>query len=169
MFGFFVAFLIFKGIMLALFSVICGMSTGLLVCCVFGVLFEGIAAHLLADSDATFIRELLYYAGVLMQIIPYIIMSVPFFTASDNDMNFLKAIAIGWGCLIIAVGWFANGFDGSGSFAYYYGASLGALAVEGILYAIMSMHALLIVNTVVAALAVVVIIICRFAIGSNME
>ncbi len=169
MFWAFGGFLFFKGILLAVISLFCKFNAGFVICIAVGMFLEGFVSILLDDKGNPTAKEIFYFIGLLMQIIPMIIITVHYFSLAEEKINFIKAIALGWMCIIATVGWFTNGIQGAVSFAYYYGVSIGVLAVEGILSAMTGLHTLLIINAVVSALAVVAVLLGRLKLGNNLE
>ncbi len=172
MFGFFLSFLFIKGVILGLIAWTCNVGAALLTCLIIGTILEGIASILLGENDddsILILKEIMYYVGLLLQLVAIFVVTVPMFSLPKKEINFMMAIAVGWIGIIAAVGWFAGAMEGVTLFAYYYGVSIGFLAVEGILYAIMGTYPLLIVNTVLACIAIIVIIVARIKLGSNLE
>lgn len=168
--GHFAGAVVLKGIIIAVIAVFCRLSGIALALLIVGAVMEAVAAQLLGEvSICLAFKEILYYAGLLMQIITMVVVSVPFFSLSDSDMNFIKAIALGWLCITAFGVWLANGNEGAGGYLVSYGVSVGVLIIDGLLSAMMSLGTLLIVNTVFAGIAVALIVICRLAMGSNLE
>lgn len=165
----FVYFALLKAILIAVLQGFCHFSGGILACLIIGSVLEWLVSVLMGDVDNVFIREVLYYASVLLQVVPMFVVSAGYLSRAEDDLNFIMAIALGWVCVVQTVLWFANGFEGAAGFAYCYSATVIVLIAEAILNAAFSLHTLLVVNFVIAAIALAVIIIARLAMGSNME
>lgn len=176
-FSFFIFYLIFKFALIIALAIGADLGGALLAVNCIGIVLEGIGSILMGDvDDKPVLRGILYYAGILMQVVSMILFSVPFLSQSETALGnnkiggFLKVCGLGIVCSIIALGWFLNGFEGMTSFGYYYGAGFGIYLLEGIIFAICkSYHTTMIVNFVIAGIAALVIIIGRIALGSNME
>jgi hypothetical protein len=168
MLGFLIIGLIVKVVLVILFHFYCGMSGGLIACYIIGAVLEGIATDLMTDVENAVLRGILYYPGILLQLIAAWVITVPCYSMSADSLKFMQAIALGVTYILIVVGWFATGYEGEGA-AYYYTALVIALFVEGLLSALMNLRVLLIINTVLAAIATVAIVIARIKLGSNLE
>lgn len=170
MLSLFACFIILKAIIFTIIGVFGGLSGWMLALVIIGTLLEAVASIFLGDTDKPVLRNILYYAGLLMQVVPIIVMTVPYYTMSEEKLNFIDAVSIGLIFVNIAVTWFANGFEGWIAPAYMYGGTIIYFVVAAILYAIVgSLHALLIACTVLSGLAVGAIIIGLIVLGNNME
>lgn len=172
MFGFFIAFIIIRGIVIAITAWACKIGAALLACLIIGAILEGIASILLADFDEKIVlKEIMYYGGMLLQLIAALIVTIQMLSLPMKEVSFLMAIPVGFTGVLSAVGWFANGFEGEASIGYYCSAAIITMGVEGLLYGILmtNTHRLLIANIVLAGISVIVIIIARLKMGSNLE
>ena len=170
MFGLFIGYLVAKGIVIGISAYFCELNAAVLACVIVGAIIEGIIALLLEDYDYTVAKEVVYFASILLQIVPMFIVTIQMFSLPEKNLNFMMAIILGWFGVMTVIDWFSNAFDGPVFFAYYYGAAIGFFAVEGILFAIIeSYHTLLIVNMVIFCIAIIAVIIARLKLGSNVE
>ena len=166
----FVYFTILKIAMIALLQGFCHFGGGVLASLIIGSVLEYIGAVLLGECENFVVREILFYfPGMLLQIIPIYIVSAQYLALSESEMNFIMAIAIGWAGVLQAALWFGNAFRGAAGFAVTYGASIVVFIVNAILNIFMSFHALLVFNFVIGSLGLLVAVIARLALGSNME
>lgn len=166
----FVYFAILKIAMIAVLQGFCHFSGGILACLIIGSILEYIGAVLLGECENFVVREIIFYfPGMLLQIIPIYIASSQYLSLSESDMNFIMAVAIGWAGALQAALWFGNAFRGGAGFAVTYGVSIVVLVANAILNIFMSYHALLIFNFVIGSLGLLVALIARLALGSNME
>lgn len=163
-------FAVLKIIYLAVLQGFCNFGGGILACLIIGSILEYIGAVVLGESENFIVREIFFYfPGMLLQIIPLYIASAQYLALSESEMNFIMAVAIGWAGVLQAAVWFGNAFRGPGGFAVTYGASIVVLIVNAIFNAFMTYHALLIFNIVVGSLGLLVALIARLSLGSNME
>lgn len=168
----FIAFIILRGVIVAIIAWACKVGAALLACLIIGTILEGIASILLGEVDEWLVfKEIMYYGGLLLQLIAMLIVTIPMYSLPQKEISFLMAVSFGMIGILSAVGWFANGFEGVASIGYYYGATAITVGVEGILYGIMmtNTHTLVIANTVLVGISIIVILIARLKMGSNLE
>lgn len=169
MFGIFASFLLVKAIIIVLIAIWAHLHAALIVLMAIGSILEGITSVLMEDSDNLVAKEIMYYGGLLLQIVSVFILTIPMFALPPEEINFMMASAIGLVCITIVIGWFLMGFEGFGFHYLYYAVLFIFFIVEGILFAIIHTFPLLVLNTVIACISVVVIICARIKMGSNLE
>ncbi len=170
--GLFFDCVILKGIIFAIMGSFCEFSGGVWFWLILGALIEFICSVAMGEwEDGGIIRELLYIGALLMQILPLFILSIGYLKLPNGSLNFIMAVAFGWMSIMQLVLWFANAFEGAIGIFYSYGASVVILVANAIIRWIfqMSYHGLLVLNFVLGIIAVVIMIIIRLALGSNME
>lgn len=163
------AFAIVKIVVIVILQCFCKLSGGQLTCLIIGSILEYLGAVLLGDWENFIVRELFYYAGILLQVIPMYIVSSRYLALPNEQMNFIKAIALGWVCVSQLAVWIGNAFEGAGGFIFVLSASIVYFILGAILNALCSLHTLLVTSFVIGSIALGVTVLLRLILGSNME
>lgn len=161
-----------KGIIIAVMSSFCDFTGGTLFWIILGAILEFIASVAMGDvEDASLIREIFNLGAVLMQLIPLFVLSIEYLKFPEGRLNFIMSVAFGWMSIMQLVLWFANAFEGMGGAFISFGSSILILIINAIIRLLFDMtyHGLLVFNFVIGIIAVIIIVLARIALGSNME
>ncbi len=169
-------YLISKALVLIIVSIFCRLPFWAILLMAAGIILVCIAAVALGDLEyKSTLREILYYSGFALQLIPLLIVTFGYLDLPDDKIGFIRAVALGWLSISLCVSWFADGYDGTLGYLSSYGAAGIILLCEVLVWAICGISVdsqyriLTIVNLVVCAISVIIILIARLKKGSNME
>ena len=163
---------ILKGIIFIVLNSYCEFSGGTLFWLILGAILEFICSVAMGEwEDGVIVREILNLGAILMQVIPLFVLAIEYLKLPNGSLNFIMSVAFGWMSIVQLVVWFANAYEGMMGIFASYGASVVILIVNAIIRALFSMtyHGLLVLNFVVGIIAVIIMILARLALGSNME
>lgn len=171
-FSFLLDYVLLKGIIIAVMSSFCDFSGGTLFWIILGAILEFIASVAMGDmEDTSLVREIFNLGAVLMQLIPLFVLAIEYLKFPEGRLNFIMSVAFGWMSIMQLVIWFGNAFEGMAGVYTSYGASIAVLIINAIIRLLFDMtyHGLLVFNFVIGIIAVIIIVIARIALGSNME
>lgn len=163
--------LVGKAVKILLLIFLCQIGGGVIACLIIGALLEAFTIITLDDRGNLVFKEILYYGGLLLQIVPLFVISAQFLSLPNSEMNLIHAISVGWIGLECVVCWFLTGYKGMVGLGYLYGFSvlyIIAMALINVMCGY-NYHGLLIANIVIAAVGCAVIVLARLIKGSNME
>lgn len=172
MLGFFILFVLQRlGIGLVLYYG-CGVGIEILVCYTIGVILEFIVAFFMSEvTDLSFVKEIIYYLGLLLETIPLFVLTFQNLSLFNSDLNYWMASILAMVSVQNVCCWFGNAYEGKGSFTY----GLSGVAVSAIVMAVLmpllgrNFHTLSIVSLVIGFVSIVIMVVARLKLGSNMD